>query len=648
LNPERVKTHTVFRSAALLPCLVLLSLALIGIPNALGAEEAPGGAPAGGPVAVAPDLSAPHVPNQLLVKLAPGAGALRTTAGMEVVGAIPQLGLAVVETAPGADLAAAAADLVEAPDVEWAEPNYTFGLDAVPNDPYYVTKQSVDSQANFTALGYPLGLIRMPDAWDYTTGSPDVVIAILDTGVDATHADLAGGIWTNQAEADGEVGVDDDGNGFVDDIHGWDFADGDNDPSDDYGHGTHVAGIAAARTNNGIGIAGMAGGCKIMPVDVFNYRIGTYESLIRGIIYATDNGARVINMSLGATSYSRGEQAAVDYAWSHGVVLVASAGNTGTNTYHYPAAHKHAIAVAGTNSGDGWSGYTYGDFVDVAAPASSIWSAYRGAYASMSGTSMAAPHVSGLAALVLSLNPDLTPDQVRDLIEQNADDRGSTGWDPYFGHGRINAYRTLSHVTANPNPTPTPPPGPPLEIWPAGCSELISDGDFEAGFGEWQISGKVEITDTLAYSGTQSVAFPGAPGSRGVLTRTLELPAGRLTGTLWFAYRIASTDSGFGSSAPFPYDDWLTVDFSSPDGQVKQSLLRTGNSADTSNDGLPWDQYLYRMQPADLAGLPGTTEVALVFSAGNDGDSLLTHFWVDEVRFCAAELREVYLPLISR
>jgi subtilisin family serine protease len=570
----------------------------------------------------------------LLIKLSPGlrtpARASLAAASMQLVDTIPQLGLAVVETAPGADLAVAAADLAENPDVEWAEPNYTFTLDLTPNDPYYTSQQTR------LPLGYPLGLLQMPDAWDYTTGRPEVVIAVLDTGVDMAHPDLSAGIWTNPDEiADNDS--DDDKNGFVDDIHGWDFAGDDNEPTDDHGHGTHVSGIAAARINNGVGIAGMAGQATIMPVDVFGGGIGTYDSLIRAIIYATDNGARVINMSLGATSYSRGEEAAVDYAWSHGVVLVASAGNTGTNTYHYPAAHPHVIAVAGTNTSDGWAGYTYGDFVDVAAPGVSVWSTYRGgSYAGLSGTSMAAPHVSGLAALILSLNPDLTPDQVRDRIEQNADDRGDPGWDPKLGHGRINAARTLAEVTPNPNPTPSPTPGPPLEIWPDGCQELIPDGDFESGFGGWQAGGSVSITDTLAYSGTRSAAFPGVPNSRGVLTRTLELPTFPMTGTLWFAYRIYTTDPGKGSLPSFPYDDWLTAEFRSPDGQLIQSLLRTGNSADTVGSGLPWDEYLYRMQSVDFAAFRIADPMVLVLEASNDGDPLPTDFWVDAVRFCVA------------
>jgi subtilisin family serine protease len=290
--------------------------------------------------------------------------------------------------------------------------------------------------------------------------------------------------------------LDDDGNGFIDDVHGWNFALNNNVVADDYGHGTHVAGIAAAQINNAIGIAGMAGGATIMPVKVFfppPNVLGTYEDLIRAMVYATDNGARVINMSLGATSYSLGEEAAVEYAWDHGVVVVAAAGNTGHNTYHYPAAHRNAIAVAATDASDNRAGFsTYGDFVDVAAPGSGVYSTLMsGGYGSMSGTSMATPHVAGLAALLFSLNPRLTNAQVRALIETNTDDLGSAGWDPYFGSGRINARRALAAAAP-----------PPLGEWPVGCVDLITDGDFEAGLGSWQASGAWKVDTTRSYAGT--------------------------------------------------------------------------------------------------------------------------------------------------
>ncbi|MCX7671493.1 MAG: S8 family serine peptidase, partial [Anaerolineae bacterium] len=332
------------------------------------------GPTAGRPPARPPvDWTAPHVPGQLLVKLADFSPArarqLGAAFGLRVRRTIPQLGMAVLETGPSAEgfgradagLAAAAAALAAASDVEWVEPNYTFTLDLIPNDPRYTSYQSL-------YLGTRL---EMPAAWDRTTGRPEVVIAIIDTGVDLNHQDLAAGIWTNPLEIPNNR-LDDDGNGYVDDVHGWNFAQNSHQVADDYGHGTHVAGIAAARINNGVGIAGMAGGATIMPIKVFPPPpnvIGTYEDLILGIVYAVDNGARVINMSLGATSYSRGEEAAVNYAWAHGAVVVAAAGNLASNAYHYPAAHPNAIAVAATDGNDQRAGFSnWGDFVDVAAP----------------------------------------------------------------------------------------------------------------------------------------------------------------------------------------------------------------------------------------------------------------------------------------
>jgi subtilisin family serine protease len=648
-------------------------VALIGalVSAALASANRPARADAGADRAAAllvaprsPDWAAAHIAGELLVKLPPGDSTVALgrleEAGASVVRTIPQLGLVLVTvdgaagglSAPappsgsegraagrspvegveaGAALAAAAADLVAAADLEWAEPNFTFRLDLTPNDPDYALYQ----------VPY-LSRLEMPAAWDFTTGRLDIVVAIVDTGVDTFHVDLSTGIWINAGEIPGN-GVDDDGNGFVDDVNGWNFADGNNAIYDDYGHGTHVAGIAAGRINNGIGIAGMAGNVTIMSVDVFpRSGFGTYEDLIQGMIYATDNGARVINLSLGATSYSKGEEAAVDYAWAHGVVVVAAAGNTGRTSYHYPAGHPHAIAVAATDAYDNLAGFsTRGDFVDVAAPGVSIWSTFPGnRYGRLSGTSMVTPHVAGLAALILSLDPGLTPDQVRALIEQNADDLGSAGWDPNFGHGRINGRKALAAVVPNPDPTATLTPHPPLLEWPANCLDLINDGNFEAGLGVWQASGDVLVDTSRAYSGTHALHFPGGPSSSGVATRTITLPSNPQEATLWFAYRIENQDMGWGTSPQAPYDDWVMADFKWPDGAQIVNLLRSGNSADTATSGLPWDRYLYRMQPADLAPMNAGGDIALVFTAGNDSDNLPTDFWVDAVRFCVTKSDE--------
>ncbi len=584
-----------------------------------------------------PDWVAPHVPGQLLVKLpADGVSAAAVAArfagsGVQVLRTIPQLGLALVETAPTSDLNVAAQRLRAAADVEWVEPNYTFGLDLVPNDPEYAARQTPY-----------LNRINITAAWDLNFGRSEIVVAVLDTGVHMSHPDLMQAIWVNPGEIPAN-GLDDDGNGFIDDVNGWDFAENDNLPDDDHGHGTHVAGIAAASINNGVGIAGVAGGATIMPVDVFRGGIGAYEDLIRAIIYATDNGAHVINMSLGASSYSRGEQMAVDYAVARNVVVVAAAGNTGNQTDHYPAAHPSVLAVAATTADDYLASFsTRGDFVDVAAPGYGIYSTYLGGgYATMSGTSMATPHVAGLAALLLARNPGLTPDQVRMAIEATADDLGPTGHDIYFGHGRINAGLALMKTTPSAE-LPEERKGPPLEIWPAGCQELIPDGGFETGLGAWQPAGAVAIDTSRAYAGRAAVHFAGGSDASGTLRRGVKLPANAFQGVIWFVYRIENQDRGWGPTPTWPFDDWLTVEFQSDSGEVIRQLLRTGNSADTASSGLPWDRYLYRIEVADMLALRGVENLNLVFRAQNDGDTLPTDFWVDEVRFCVGGARYQY------
>ncbi len=599
-------------------------------------EAAPTGPAPTGPAALA-GWTTPHVAGQLLVKL-PAAEGSAHLPGVRVLRQIPELGLALVEAPGGKTLPEAASVLVEDGSVEWAEPNYTIGLDYVPNDPSYLPQQS-----------RYLDRMGAEAAWDVTQGRPEIVIAVLDTGVDMQHEDLAGAIWTNAGEISGN-GLDDEGNGFVDDVHGWDFAENDNLADDDYGHGTHVAGIVAARTDNGTGIAGLAGRATIMPVDVFQGGIGTYEALIRAMVYAADNGAHVINMSLGASSYSRGEEAAVDYAHTLGVVVVAAAGNSGREERHYPAAHRNSIAVASTTADDYLSSFsTRGDWVDVAAPGSSIYSTYRGnSYTYMSGTSMATPHVSGLAALILSRNPALAPDQVRALLESTAQDLGPAGSDIYFGAGRISAARALAATPAGGEPPPPPMPGPGLDIDLEGCTEMIGDGGFEARLADWQAAGDVEVVGDPVSAGSAALHFKGGPRAGGVVTHTLVMPAKAKDAVLRFDYRIEPRDYGRGSSPAWPFDDWFTLEWRSANGAFVQELLRTGNTADTVTAGLEWDHYLYRLSPADLEALQAAGPLNLVFKAQNDSDSYPTDVWLDAVSLCATGVtldNRQYLPI---
>jgi len=319
----------------------------------------------------------------------------------------------------------------EEPDVEYAEPNYIRKAFFDPNDPNFIPNQ------------WGIKTIQAPQAWDTETGKESVVIAVLDTGVDYDHEDLAGNMWK-------------DGTGH----YGYDFVNGDDDPDDDHGdsHGTHCAGIAAAVTNNNKGIAGVSWKSKIMAVKVLDVSgNGTLAWELEGIDYAVNNGADIISMSFGTVNYPPTpnglERNAINDAYEKGCLIVAASGNDNQPYVAYPAAYDNVIAVGATNQSDGrcspidWGfgrGSNYGDELDVVAPGDEILSTVQGGYANMDGTSMAVPFVSGLAALVLSHLPGLAPSDVKRIIERTAHDVGSTGWDQETGWGRINAYSALT------------------------------------------------------------------------------------------------------------------------------------------------------------------------------------------------------------
>jgi subtilisin family serine protease len=292
--------------------------------------------------------------------------------------------------------------------------------------------------------------VRAPAAWNINTGSPNIVVAVLDTGIDLDHSDLIGQLWVNPGEIRGN-GLDDDGNGHIDDIHGWNVLEsGSSVIDDDHGHGTHVSGIIAARGNNGQGIAGMAWSSRVMVVKVLDeYGDGYYSDLAEGLTYAADNGARVANLSLGGTMPSQLLQDAIDYAHARGTLIVAATGNT-NSAIQYPAASDNTLAVAASNRDDERASFScYGPEADLTAPGSSIYSTCLGGdYCPKSGTSMASPHVAGLAALIYAQEPTLTPNQVAQLLKETSQDIDAPGWDPYTGWGRIDAYRVLAKMDA--------------------------------------------------------------------------------------------------------------------------------------------------------------------------------------------------------
>lgn len=271
-------------------------------------------------------------------------------------------------------------------------------------------------------------IMQVPLAWNYTMGDPNVIVAIVDSGVDASHPDLQGHV-----------------------LPGYDFVNNDTDAYDDHGHGTHVAGIVAAAANNGIGSVGICPNCRILPVKVLNENnVGNWSGVAAGILYAVDEGARIINLSLGGSANTQVVQDAVEYAVQKDVLIVAAAGNGRTDTPFYPAASPEVMAVSATRNDDTrWSLSNYGDYIDVAAPGYAIYSTYNdldnyyGGYIFMSGTSMAAPHVSGLAGLLLSQDLGRTQEDLKRLITTTAPDLGDPGKDIYFGYGRIDAWAAL-------------------------------------------------------------------------------------------------------------------------------------------------------------------------------------------------------------
>jgi subtilisin family serine protease len=309
--------------------------------------------------------------------------------------------------------------------------------------------------------------INAQGAWNLSTGSKSVVVAVIDTGVDYTHSDLAANIWTNPGEIAGN-GRDDDGNGFTNDIHGYDFANNDSDPTDDNSHGTHVSGTIAGVGNNGQGVAGVNWAVSIMPLKFLNSQGSGYLSdAIRAINYATMErtrygvNVRVMNNSWGGGSFSAAMQNAIQAAGDAGILFVAAAGNSGTNndlSPQYPAnyAPSNVISVAASDRNDRLASFScYGAAtVDIAAPGVSIYSTIPGnRYATYSGTSMATPMVSGVAALCWAANPNATVAQVRDAILRGVDPVAALAGKVASG-GRLDAYNTLRLLGAQPQQGP--------------------------------------------------------------------------------------------------------------------------------------------------------------------------------------------------
>jgi serine protease len=342
------------------------------------------------------------------------------------------------------------AKLSKLPTVEWAEPVFIYDLAFTPNDPSFSQQ-------------YALQRVEAEAAWDVTKGNENVVIAIVDTGVDWDHPDLFANIWVNQPEANGAQGVDDDNNGKIDDYHGWDFGGlngvPDNNPMEDRpDHGTHVAGIVSAATNNAIGVAGIGFNCKIMAVKTSrddvrnNFGTALISNGYEGIIYAVDMGADIVNCSWGGYGFSQAAQEVINYAVANGVTVIGAAGNEGRRDAIYPGKYNGALSVGYTNSTDRKDGASnYGEYVDLFAPGSGILNTWQDdTYISIGGSSMAAPMVAGIAGLVKSVFPNYTPLQVAEQVRVNADnvEAENPGLPLLMGAGRANAFKAVSNTNS--------------------------------------------------------------------------------------------------------------------------------------------------------------------------------------------------------
>lgn len=391
-----------------------------------------------------------YAPGEIIVKFRDGvsrqqASAAQADLGATLVSTNSQIGINQLRIPADKTVEEMVAAFAARPDVEYAEPNYIAHAFMTPNDPYY-------------SYQWHMPQISMPAAWDQTTGIPSVVVAVIDCGVAYENygayyqaPDLAGTTF----------------------VPGWDFVNNDSHPNDDCAHGTHVTGTIAQTTNNSLGVAGVAFNCAIMPVKVLDASgNGTYTNIVNGITYAADHGAEVINMSLGGASGSTALQNAVIYAYNAGVTIVCAAGNAGTSAPQYPASYTQCISVSAVRYDRTYPSYSsYGSTIDVCAPGGDVTVDQNGdgypdgvlqqthdgtnygtfGYYFYDGTSMACPHVAGVAALLISKNGgSMSPDAVRAAIQNTATDLGPAGWDQHYGYGEVNANAALLTIGNNP------------------------------------------------------------------------------------------------------------------------------------------------------------------------------------------------------
>lgn len=540
--------------------LLLALLALLVALGTLPAVAAPGfGTPRMGPAAV---------PDRLLVGLrqmssTAAATSVSARAGGTVRHTLSRGRLLVIDLPPGSDLQAAAARAQMDPAVAYVEPDWIIYPALVPNDPKYPNQ-------------FHLPIIHAPQAWDVTTGAGTVIIASVDTGVDLDHPDLAARIWTNPGEIAAN-GRDDDGNGFVDDVNGWDFQNNTNNPNpepdgndddfngdadDQVNHGTLVAGLAAAVGNNGFGTAGVTWGARIMPIQVFPDDGGASVSqVIEGIEYAIDNGADIINLSVGG-SYAESFTAVLADAYNAGILVVAAAGNGGRQLTDSRSSWESPVCNDGANLGDNhvfgvgatdrndvrasfsnYDGSTARNYVEAMAPGEGLYgigyydpgfAKFSTYFTTNSGTSFAVPLVSGLAALLLGRNPNMTPAALMATIRESCDDIDAInpGFAGKLGGGRINCARALGQ-----------------ELPPRPARELTAADTPDDSGGSIALDWLLSLDDGQGSDSVTEYVIRRRQGTSGTFALIARVPAGTthyadttVTDGLNYYYLVRATD----------------------------------------------------------------------------------------------------------
>ncbi|MBW1824553.1 MAG: peptidase S8 [Deltaproteobacteria bacterium] len=344
-----------------------------------------------------------YVPGEILVKYKPG------IYSNNLQGELSKIGWAKIKIARSKTTNQATIELKKDPDIIHVEPNYYGEFLSEPNDPDY------DQQ-------WYLPNIEAPDAWDISLGK-DVIIALVDSGVDLDHEDLVDNILPD----------------------GWDFGNDDDDPNDEYGHGTQVCGVIAAIQNNNLGISGIAPESKILPLKISESGVPIASAVAEAILYASDHGAKIINLSLQLGGDPQVVTDAVDYAVTNGVLLVAAAGQDPGGPVRFPANLENVMAVSAADDTNGlWFNSNYGPEIELTAPGEDIYTTkLGGGHITSSGTSLSAPMVSAVAALIISSHPRFSGEQIRERLITTADDLGDPGWDQYFGHGKVNALKSV-------------------------------------------------------------------------------------------------------------------------------------------------------------------------------------------------------------